>query len=79
MTMLRLYTDGSCPAPGAVGGWAWLLVREHPVASGSGKTPGPSTHQRCELTAAIEALATWWRLAYARLSCSPTADRSSAG
>lgn len=33
MTALRLYTDGSCPAPGAVGGWAWILVSEHPVAS----------------------------------------------
>ena len=39
-----------------MGGWAWILVSEHPVASGSGKTPGPSTHQRCELTAAIEGL-----------------------
>jgi ribonuclease HI len=56
MTALRLYTDGSCPAPGAVGGWAWILVSEHPVASDSGKTPDPSTHQRCELTAAIEGL-----------------------
>jgi ribonuclease HI len=56
MTALRLYTDGSCPAPGAVGGWAWILVSEHPVASGSGKTRDPSTHQRCELTAAIEGL-----------------------
>jgi ribonuclease HI len=56
MTVLRLYTDGSCPAPGAVGGWAWIVVSEHPVDSGSGKTPGPSTHQRCEVTAAIEGL-----------------------
>ena len=24
---LRLYTDGSCPAPGAIGGWAWILSR----------------------------------------------------
>jgi ribonuclease HI len=37
-------------------GWAWILVDEHPVASGSGKTPAPSNHQRCELTAAIEGL-----------------------
>ena len=56
MTALRLYTDGSCHPPGTVGGWAWILVSEHPVASGSGKTPGPSNHQRCELTAAIEGL-----------------------
>jgi ribonuclease HI len=56
MTTLRLYTDRSCPAPGVMGGWAWILVTEHSVASGSGKTPGPSTHQRCELTAPIEGL-----------------------
>lgn len=57
MTALRLYTDGSCAAPGAVGGWAWILVNEHVVASGSGVTPGPSTHMAAELTAAIEGLA----------------------
>ena len=56
MTALRLYSDGSCAAPGAVGGWAWILVSEHPVASGSGWTADPSTHQRCELMAAIEGL-----------------------
>jgi ribonuclease HI len=56
MTALRLYTDGSCYSPGTVGGSAWILVSEHPVASGSGKTPGPSNHQRCEVTAAIEGL-----------------------
>jgi ribonuclease HI len=56
MTALRLYTDGSCAAPGAVGGWAWILVREHAIASGSGATPGSSSHQAAELTAAIEGL-----------------------
>jgi ribonuclease HI len=56
MTTLRLYTDGSCHPPGTIGGWAWILVREHSVASASDRTPGPSNHQRCELTAAIEGL-----------------------
>ena len=56
MTALRLYTDGSCHPPGTVGGWAWILVSEDPVVSCSGKTPGLSNHQRCELTAAIEGL-----------------------
>jgi ribonuclease HI len=79
MTVLRLYTDGSCPAPGAVGGWAWILVSEHPVDSGWRKTPGPSTHQRCEVTAAIEGLVYLVASAYARSSCSRTADTSSAG
>ena len=53
MTVLRLY--GRQLRPGAVGRWAWILV-EHPVDSGWRKTPGPSTHQRCEVTAAIEGL-----------------------
>jgi ribonuclease HI len=53
---VRIYTDGSCHPPGAVCGWAWILVDEHPLDSRSGKTPGPSNHQRCELTAAIEGL-----------------------
>jgi ribonuclease HI len=57
MTALRLYTDGSCAAPGAVGGWAWILVRDHVVACGSGVTPGSSTHQAAEVTAAIAGLA----------------------
>jgi ribonuclease HI len=57
MTPLRLYTDGSCAAPGAVGGWAWILVSEHVIASGSGATPGASTHQAAEVIAAIEGLA----------------------
>jgi ribonuclease HI len=37
--MLRLYTDGSCPAPGALGGWVWILVNEHPVASAQARHP----------------------------------------
>jgi ribonuclease HI len=57
MTALRLYTDGSCHPPGTVGGWAWILVDDHVVASDSGATPAPSTHQTSELTAAIEGLA----------------------
>ena len=57
MTALRLYTDGSCHPPGAVGGWAWILVDDHVVASGTGTTRGSSTHQASELTAAIEGLA----------------------
>jgi ribonuclease HI len=56
MTALRLYTDGSCHPPGAVGGWAWILVNEHAVGSDSGVTPGPSNHQQCEVIAAIEGL-----------------------
>lgn len=45
MSALRLYTDGSCHPPGAVGGWAWIVGDDHVVVSDSGKTPGSSTHQ----------------------------------
>jgi ribonuclease HI len=54
--VLRLYTDGSCPAPGAAGGSAWILVSEDVVDSGSGGIPAPSNHQVAEVTAAIEGL-----------------------
>jgi ribonuclease HI len=56
MTALRLYTDGSCAAPGAVGGWAWILVGDHVAACASGATLDSSTHQAAEVTAAIEGL-----------------------
>ena len=53
--MLRLYTDGSCAFPGAVGGWAWVLVNEEEaVGFDSGTTPGATTHMASEVTAAIE-------------------------
>jgi ribonuclease HI len=56
MTAPRVYTDGSCAAPGAVGGWAWILVGDDVIACGSGVTPGSSTHQAAEVTAAIAGL-----------------------
>ena len=56
MTAPRLYTDGSCAFPGAVGGWAWVLVNEEVEASDKGTTPGASTHMAAEVTAAIEGL-----------------------
>ena len=71
-TALRLHTDGRCAAPGAVGRWVWILVVEHVGASGSGATPGSSTHMASELTAAIEGSPTWSRPASARSSSSPT-------
>lgn len=57
MTAPRLYTDGSCPSSGAVvGGWAWILVRDHPVAFDAGNTFERPNQHRCELTAAIKGL-----------------------
>jgi ribonuclease HI len=54
MTAFRLYTDGSCPAPGAADGWAWILVSDDVMDSGSGGILAPSNHQVAEVTAAIE-------------------------
>src|SRR5262249_17460388 len=79
MTAFRIYTDGSCHPAGTVGGWAWILVDEHAIGSDSGVTLGPSNHQRCEVTAAIEGLTYLVASGIRELSCSPTADTSSAG
>ena len=56
MTVLRLYTDGSCPTPGTGGGWAWIAVRGDADTRASGPIPAPSNHQKAELIAAIEGL-----------------------
>jgi ribonuclease HI len=55
--MLRLYTDGSYSDVTGVGSWAWLLVGDG-YRLGSGAVTGGTIHQRMELTAAIEGLAT---------------------
>ncbi len=55
--MLRLYTDGSYSDESGVGSWAWLLVGEGRSEIGSGAVARGATHQRMELTAALEGLA----------------------
>ena len=55
--MLRLYTDGSYSDETGVGSWAWLLVGNGTRELGSGVVEEGSTHQRMELTAAVEGLA----------------------
>ena len=47
-----IYTDGSCRGNPGPGGWAWA-VGEHLYASG---VDSPTTNQRMELTAALEAV-----------------------
>ena len=53
--MILVYTDGSCNPAFALGGWAAILLigKEKVVLSGQQKD---TTHQRMELTAAIQAL-----------------------
>ena len=55
--MLRLYTDGSYSDETGVGSWAWLLVGDDRREVESGGVTEGATHQRMELTAAIEGLA----------------------
>jgi ribonuclease HI len=54
--MLRLYTDGSYSTDTGVGSWAWLLVGGRVREIGSGGVTTEATHQRMELTAAVEGL-----------------------
>ena len=54
--MLRLYTDGSFSEDSGVGSWAWLLVGDRRSDVGSGGVAAGATHQRMELTAAVEGL-----------------------
>ena len=55
--MLRLYTDGSYSDLTGIGSWAWLLVGANGHEVGSGAVGAGATHQRMELTAAVEGLA----------------------
>ena len=49
-----VYTDGACSGNPGPGGWAWAIDRER-FASGSER---PSTNQRMEIRAALEAVTT---------------------
>lgn len=54
MDELIIYADGSClDNPRGNGGWAWAIDRSVYV---SGHVASPTTNQRMELTAALEAL-----------------------
>ena len=59
LSYVRIYTDGSCPgngSPFAVGGWAAIIENDRRQLRISGRAESPTTNQRMELTAAIEAL-----------------------
>jgi ribonuclease HI len=51
---LEVYTDGACLGNPGPGGWAWAVLHG-PFASG---VEVPSTNQRMEITAAMEAVRT---------------------
>jgi ribonuclease HI len=54
--VLRLYTDGSYCGSTGIGSWAWLLAGAR-CKLGTGAVAPGATHQRMELTAAINGLA----------------------
>lgn len=54
---VTVHTDGSCwPNPGGPGGWACVIESDGRRIELSGKEPNPTTNNRMEMTAAIEAL-----------------------
>ena len=52
---IQVFTDGSCHPASGEGGWAAIILEEGEKIFLSGKASG-ATHQRMELTAAIEAM-----------------------
>jgi ribonuclease HI len=65
--VVEIYTDGACSGNPGPGGWgAQLRYGEH-VKELCGGDPGPTTNNRMELTAAIEALEALTRTAIVRL------------
>lgn len=57
MSFAIVHTDGSCwPNPGGPGGWAAEIKTEGKVTVIKGNDPGPTTNNRMEVQAAIEAL-----------------------
>lgn len=57
MANVLIHTDGSCwPNPGGPGGWAAVIDIDGKQTEISGNHPGPTTNNRMEIQAAIEAL-----------------------
>ena len=54
--VVEIYTDGACSGNPGPGGWGALLRYGGHLKELSGGDPGPTTNNRMELTAAIEAL-----------------------
>lgn len=55
--LIRIYTDGCClHNPGGAGGWGAVLIKGNVQKWANGAIPAPTTSNRAELTAMIEAL-----------------------
>jgi len=55
-SVVEIYTDGACSGNPGPGGWGVLMRYGDQVKELSGGDAGPTTNNRMELTAAIEAL-----------------------
>jgi ribonuclease HI len=65
--VVEVYTDGACSGNPGPGGWGVLLRYGDRVKELCGGDPGPTTNNRMELTAAIEALQALTRPSKVRL------------
>ncbi len=73
---VEIYTDGACSGNPGPGGWGVVLRYGDHVKELSGGDPGPTTNNRMELTAAIEALETLTRPSSVLLHTDSTYVRS---
>jgi ribonuclease HI len=64
---VEIYTDGACSGNPGPGGWGVVLAYGEHERELFGGDPGPTTNNRMELTAAIEALEALTRPAQVRL------------
>jgi ribonuclease HI len=71
-----IHTDGACSGNPGPGGWGAILRYGEHVRELSGGDPGPTTNNRMELTAAIEALEALTRPSLIRLHTDSTYVRN---
>ena len=74
--VVEIYTDGACSGNPGPGGWGALLRYGPHVKELSGGDPGPTTNNRMELTAAIQALEALLRPSTVHLHTDSTYVRS---
>jgi ribonuclease HI len=70
--LVEIYTDGACSGNPGPGGWGAILRYGSHVKELFGGDPGPTTNNRMELTAAIQALEQLTRPATVRLHTDST-------
>jgi ribonuclease HI len=74
--VVEVYTDGACSGNPGPGGWGVLMRYGEHVKELCGGDPGPTTNNRMELTAAIQALEALTRPSTVRLNTDSTYVRN---